>query len=315
MSFSLVSSVQSLRSGYSTLPGYAWLREAKRGRHVLHFFGKSSDELQDTLDKYISVVNSYEERDIVCMPTNWSILLTGMKAGLKLPLLLKAVRVLYVDMLPLRVGADFLMKAINEMVKEGNQKVKQSIPDADLTLASTLFDVLDVDGSGTISESNLQAIGLTPSAIADIMDAIDIDGNHQIDRFEFMADRAGDNEPDVFNVLIHVLTTAGIAKDMSTQDIEGIVNDMRLHADNSGSNTDGNEAKFNEILQFITDLEPKLENRNISNNRMKSILDGSLEAAKDPEVVAALRFVYSQIGPIRVAGDLIYGLVKRFMAS
>ncbi|CAE8593339.1 unnamed protein product [Polarella glacialis] len=304
-------SVTLLRSGFGSFP----VRETKRDRHVLHFFGPSSEELQDKLDRHIVAVNSYTDREVACILPKWRTLLIGIKAGLKLPSLLKAIHMLYVDILPLRIGGDYIMNATTEMIQEGNARAKSTIPDADLILASTLFDALDVDSSGQISEHNLRAIGFTPSAITEIMDALDADGNHQIDMSEFFAHSVGDAEPDIFDVLGHNLASADIAEDLSAHDIQLIVSKMRSQIDSSGSTGSKYEARFNKILQFIIGLEPRLEKKPLSSQRVQTILAGSFEAAKDPDVVTALRFVYSEVRLIRIAGDLIYGIVTQCVGS
>eukprot|EP00931_Biecheleriopsis_adriatica_P104816 TRINITY_DN79437_c0_g1_i1.p1 TRINITY_DN79437_c0_g1~~TRINITY_DN79437_c0_g1_i1.p1 ORF type:complete len:358 (-),score=63.64 TRINITY_DN79437_c0_g1_i1:158-1231(-) len=290
------------------------LLDMSRVRHICHFFGPSNDELQSKLDGYISEVDSYTEREVACMPTKWRALVLGIKAGLKLPSLLKAVRLLYADVLPLRVGGDFIMKGISSSIQEGKENTKITIPDADLVLASALFEKLDVDGSGRISEENLRAIGLTSSAISELMEAVDTDGNREIDLFEFMADKVGDDAPDIFDHLGHHLVSADLADGMDPKDLNGIVSKIRSEIDTSGySSASRHEARFDQILRFILDLEQKLEDKPIPSGRMQTILAGSFEAAKDIQVVSALRFVYCEVAPLRLAGDLVYGIVTKFV--
>eukprot|EP00929_Paragymnodinium_shiwhaense_P014584 TRINITY_DN122503_c0_g1_i1.p1 TRINITY_DN122503_c0_g1~~TRINITY_DN122503_c0_g1_i1.p1 ORF type:complete len:348 (-),score=32.46 TRINITY_DN122503_c0_g1_i1:386-1429(-) len=315
--FTPVSFVALPRAGSRDKRRWRHRGRRQRGQVARQLFGSSTADLKAKLDTYIDKVTAYSDREIACVPTKWRTLLKGIRAGLALPSLLEAVRLLYVDILPLRIGGDFIMKAISGMVREGNERTDRDISDSDLILASNLFDALDVDGSGTISEENLQAIGLTPAAVDEIMEAIDTDGNHQIDLFEFMADKQGDHEPDVFDVLGHHLESAEVVDHLSRQDIQDIVSKSRAQLELSGrySVVSKHETRFNDILLFIRELEPTFADRPIANQRLRTILIGSFEAAKDPEVVTALRFVYTEIGAFRVAGDLIFGIVKQFVSS
>lgn len=282
--------------------------------HIPPLFGQPEQALEQTLDEYVEMVNSYTDSDIARMPTKWRTLLLGIKAGLELPSLLKAVRHLYVDILPLRIGGDFIMKEISESISETRES--KPVTDADLILASNLFVELDVDGSGTVSEDNLRTLGLTRSAATDVMDAIDTDGNKEIDLFEFLSE--SDGELDIFDVLgRNLASTADAAQDFTPGDIKLIVSKMRL---DSAMRTQAGtaigsqyETRFNEILLFIIALEDKLENRTVSSNMIHMVLAGSFEAARNPRVVAALRFVYSEIGPIRVAGDMMFSVVTQYI--
>jgi len=282
--------------------------------HIPPLFGQPEQALEEKLDEYIETVNSYTDSDIARMPTKWRTLLLGIKSGLELPSLLQAVRHLYVDILPLRIGGDFIMKEINESISE--TRGSKPVTDADLILASNLFVELDVDGSGTVSEDNLRALGLSRSAATDVMDAIDTDGNKEIDLFEFLSE--SDGELDIFDVLgRNLASTAHAAQDFTAGDIKLIVSKMRLDSAmrTEAASAIGSqyETRFNDILQFIIALEEKLANRTVSSNLVRTVLSGSFEAARNPRVVAALRFVYSEIGPIRVAGDMVFSVVTQYL--
>merc|ERR1712008_519580 len=137
-----------------------------------------------------------------------------------------------------------------------------------------------------------------------------------------------DGELDIFDVLgRNLASTADAAQDFTPGDIKLIVSKMRL---DSAMRTQAGtaigsalslmsgrrlvaigsqyETRFNEILQFIIALEEKLENRTVTSNMIHTVLAGSFEAARNPRVVAALRTVYCEIGPIRVAGDMVFSV-------
>jgi len=300
---------RSLLSASKSIPKL----RTRRDRHVLLFFGTS--DVQETLDRYVDTVGAYTDRDAACLPPKWRTLCIGMRAGLQLPSLLKAARMLYVNILPLRIGTDFIMNRLAEVVREGNAKTKSTIPDADLLLANTLFEYLDVDASGQISEQDLLDLGFSPAAAMELITAVDADGDRQIDLFEFMAGSVGDNKPDIFDLLGHHLSSADVAEGLSKEDLQRIVARMRSGIDGSGSTVSEYVERFDRILRFIIDLEPKLKERRISSELLQTILAGSFEAAKNSDVVSALRMVYVESRPIRVAGDMVYGLVTQVVGS
>lgn len=300
---------RSLRSASKSIPKL----RTERDRHVLLFFGSSSD-VQDRLDGYVETVGTYTDRDAACLPPKWRTLLIGMKAGLQLPSLLKAARTLYVNILPLRIGADFIVSRLAEVVREGDEKTKSTISDDDLMLASTLFELLDVDASGGISEQDLLDLGFTHDTATSLITAMDANGDQQIDLFEFMADNAGDNKPDIFDLLGCHLSSADVAEGLSTEDVQRIVAQMRSGIDGSGSTHSEYEERFDTILRFIIDLEPKLKGRNISSEYLQTVLAGSFEAARNSDVVSALRMVYVDNRAIRVAGDMVYGIVNQVIS-
>jgi len=301
---------RSLRSASKSVPKL----RTERDRHMLLFFGSSSD-VQDRLDGYVETVGAYTDRDAACLTPRWRTLLIGMRAGLQLPSLLKAARMLYVNILPLRVGADFIVSRLAEVVQEGHEKTKPTILDDDLMQASTLFELLDVDASGKICEQDLLTIGFTHAAATELITAMDTDGDRQIDLFEFMADNAGDNRPDIFDLLGCHLSSADVAEGLSAQDVQRIVAQMRLGIDGSGSTLSEYEERFDTILRFIIDLVPKLKGRNIPSQYLETILVGSFEAAKNSDVVSALRMVYVENRAIRIAGDMVFGLVTQVIDS
>lgn len=279
----------------------------------MHFFGPSTRALEDKLGRHIQTIESYSERQAACVPKRERKLLFGIKAGLRLPLLVEAVRMLYIDVLPLRVGGDIIMGRLAEKIQEGSVRTKPTIPDEDLVLASSLFDKLDVDGSGTVSEAELRAVGLTDPAVAEIMDEFSSEGEREIGFFQFLADRSGDNEPDIFKALGRHFFSADATQAWTPVDLKAIIDEISSNLAVTRPSHEF-EVRFNRILQFIVDLEHRLEGRLNSNKRMKVILQGSFEAAKDSAVVDALRSAYCEIGSIRIAGDLIFGLVSRFIA-
>ena len=91
---------------------------------------------------------------------------------------------LYVSVLPLHMWTDFSMNRLAEVAREDNANTKSSIIDADLLPATTLFEYLDVDAAGHMSEQDLLDLDFSPAVAVEMITALDADGDRHIALFE-----------------------------------------------------------------------------------------------------------------------------------
>merc|ERR1712098_667104 len=124
-----------------------------------------------------------------------------------------------------------------------------------------------------------------------------------------------ENAQDIFDVLGHHLSSADVAEELNSEDIHLIVRKMRENIGEIGLTHCQYEARFTKILQFIINLESDLNIEELRSERLRKILLGSFEASKSTEVVTSLKYVYCNITPIRVAGDLIFSLVSKVVGT
>eukprot|EP00439_Symbiodinium_sp_Y106_P050745 s1223_g6.t1 len=69
-----------------------------------------------------------------------------------MPALVEAVKILYDDILPLRLGADLVSRQLNRAVTEARDRIRSDIPDGDVVAHRQLFDSMDFDKTGTLKK-------------------------------------------------------------------------------------------------------------------------------------------------------------------
>ncbi|CAJ1403110.1 unnamed protein product [Effrenium voratum] len=275
------------------------------------WFGKSNKE---KFENYLAQCSGYTERDLACLPPRWRTLLKGIKAGLCIPSLVKAVKILYDDILPLRMGADLVSRQLDQKVLEATNRIGQDIPDSQLVAHRELFDTLDADGSGTIGKQELEAINsavlLGPGG-QKLHDSV----NERLSKLvTALSDDCDEIDFPEFLEGAGRLLCEDTGEPLTAEQTRQIVRDLMPHMP-TWKKADGKyNQRFEEIVTFIQDWE-KEGTHLTGNGRLGKVLLGSFEAAKDEEVLEALRFVYNDIAPFRVAGELIFGIVSRFIRA
>merc|ERR1719263_207746 len=79
--------------------------------------------------------------------------------------------------------------------------------------------------------------------------------------------------------------------------------------------------KWNELIAPVTNnideafASPQLNTKGRGEGRRLDVVRGCFAGASCPSVLAALRVIYCDYAPLRVAGDLIFALCQRFMAG
>lgn len=277
------------------------------------WFGKSN---QEKFESYVAQCSNYTERQLVCLPPRWRTLLKGIKAGLQIPSLVSAVQILYDDIMPLRMGSDLLSRQLDSKVREATARISSDIPDGDLFAHRELFDTIDADGSGVIKKSELDAFNsavlLGPNgqkAHESVMNSLQkiITGLYEADQrvidFPEFLEGAGR------------LICEDCGEPLTQEQTRRILEDLMPSEGRSEAQSDSkHDQRFDEIVKFIRDWEAEGTHLT-ANGRLGKVLEGSFAAAQDEEVVAALRFVYNDIAPFRIAGELIFGIVSRFLRT
>lgn len=275
------------------------------------WFGKSN---QEKFESYVAQCSNYTDRQLVCLPPRWRTLLKGIKAGLRIPSLVSAVQILYDDIMPLRMGADLLSRQLDEKVRQATDRISNDIPDGDLFAHRELFDSIDADGSGIIHKSELEAFNsavlLGPNgqkAHESVMNSLSkvITGLYEADQvIDFPEFLEGASR----------LICEDCGETLSPEQTRRILGDLMPSERSKGETTSKHDQRFDEIVAFIRDWEAEGTHLT-ANGRLGMVLEGSFAAAQDEEVVAALRFVYNDIAPFRIAGELIFGIVSRFLRT
>jgi len=295
--------------------GFVRRRNFRRPTRRRAWFGKSN---QEKFESYVEQCSSYTARDLACLKPRWRTLLTGIQAGLEMPALVEAVKILYDDILPLRLGADLVSRQLNRAVTEARDRIRSDIPDGDVVAHRQLFDSMDFDKTGTLKKWEVEKItshvGLLSETGQEAHDSItdrliqlltDL-GHEGTKQIEF---------PDFLEGASRLLCIDSDSEPLSADQTRRIVTDLLPEDDGElHLQTSQYDKRFDEIVKFILDWEaegtPLTEN-----GRLGKVLEGSFAAAKNQEVLDALRFVYNDIAPFRIAGELIFGIVSRFLRA
>ena len=279
----------------------------------------------------------HSSADITLVPSlRFRGLLTGVSAAVKDEQVSMAFRVLYEDLGPVRVGGDLIFRKLErELVKtkDAAETVRKlGREDSCVVAARTIFDAVDADASGTVSRQELLDSDLLRSlgqcqdctcdkkgncqSVAKFMDEIDKthpDGELHFGEFMVAAHHLlyeGDASLSLFG--------GGDAVDdlvdqlLSTDEIES-------HGKNGKERADRYAKRFDGMCEEFDSWEGDAEDGNSSvmtraqerNPRLALVLEGCFAGAKKPPVVDALKILYVDFLPLRMAGDLIFKLMRK----
>jgi len=184
-----------------------------------------------------------------------------------------------------------------------------------IKLGKTAFEAIDRDQSGTISRDEvsdeiLKVFGF--DSVSEFMSTVDDDNNDEISFEEFM---------------VALIKTTDDAKE-SINEILAMNNDIGCEIveeyDSSCVSVPPDAyAKYNDrydnMLSTVSTWETQLggeEKKSASEmGRTERILYGCFAGAKDEEVVEALRAVYVDFTALRMAGDIIFKLLTKYLNS
>jgi len=278
------------------------------------------------------------------------LLFRGVAAGVQEPLILNAFGIIYTDLAPVRVAGDIIFSQLSTVAVDATERASGVVAprdnddawDTDVTSLATsrqFFDILDGDSSGGIDRSELMA---SPELLALIHDDAVDDAEAAVDRFMTLADENGDG----------VISFVEFAYAAATQPRLQVVDDVLAAALQSSSVSGGAEGmprkrgkfgrkspeeRFESMLKEClvweqdlgcapdADSEPmnrdecavdvKLEQGEGEDSRLLQVLKGSLVGIHCEPIVDALKMCYLDYSPLRLAGDVIFKLLKKVVAS
>ena len=279
----------------------------------------------------------HSSADITLVPSlRFRGLLTGVSAAVKDEQVSMAFRVLYEDLGPVRVGGDLIFRKLErELVKtkDAAETVRKlGREDSCVVAARTIFDAVDADASGTVSRQELLDSDLLRSlgqcqdctcdkkgncqSVAKFMDEIDKthpDGELHFGEFMVAAHHLlyeGDASLSLFG--------GGDAVDdlvdqlLSNDEIESNGKNGKERADRYAKRFDGMCEEFDSWEGDAEDGNSSVMTRAQERNpRLALVLEGCFAGAKKPPVVDALKILYVDFLPLRMAGDLIFKLMRK----
>jgi len=255
-------------------------------------------------------------------------LLTGTSVAINDEKVTLAFKVLYEDLGPVRVAGDLIFSKLErELVKSKATNLNENVralgrEDSCIEATRKIFDAVDADASGTVSSQELldsdllRSLGQcadctcekkgTCKSVGKFMD--EIDKTHPEGELHFAE----------FLVAAHHLLYDGDASVslFGGEDAEELVDEL-LNGREPGEIGDKKADKYSKrfdgmCVEFDSwdseDSSTKAEERN---PRLALVLEGCFAGAKQPQVVEALKILYMDFLPLRMAGDLIFKLMRK----
>jgi len=255
-------------------------------------------------------------------------LLTGTSAAIRDPKVTLAFKVLYEDLGPVRMAGDLIFSKLErELFKSKESSGATNVKalgrdDACVVAARKIFDAVDADASGTISSQELLESDLLRSlgqcsectcgkegscrSVTQFMDEIDKThpkGELHFDEFLLAAHHLlyeGDSSVSLFG-------GDDCAEELVDEMLNGREGEIgREKVDRYSKRFDDMCAEFDSW-----DSDDSSSKAESSNPRLALVLEGCFAGSKNPPVVDALKILYIDFRPLRMAGDLIFKLMRK----
>lgn len=248
-------------------------------------------------------------------------LLTGTSAAINDPKVTLAFKVLYEDIGPVRVAGDLIFSKLErELAKSkvtaGAVTVQElGLDDSCVVVARKVFDAVDADASGTVSSQELLDSDLLGSlggcsdseSVMRFMDEIDKThptGELQFDEFLLASHNvlyAGDASVSLFG-------GDACAEELVDEMLNGREGELgQEKVDRYSQRFDNMCDEFDSWESDDATTSSKAE----KNPRMGLVLEGCFAGSKNPPVVDALKILYIDFRPLRMAGDLIFKMMRK----
>jgi hypothetical protein len=255
-------------------------------------------------------------------------LLAGTSAAIHDEPVTEAFRVVYEDLGPVRVAGDLIFSKLErELVKSKTSDAAERVQalgrgDSCVVAARKIFDAVDADASGTVSSSELLDSDLLRSLGQCVDCTCEKKGNCQsVALFMDEIDKThpeGEIHFDEFLVAAHLLLYNGDASLslFGGEDSDELVDELlngREPGDIGQEKASRSSKRFDDMCREFDswesgDAPSKAEERN---PRLALVLKGCFAGAKQPLVVEALKILYVDFLPLRMAGDLIFKLMRK----
>eukprot|EP00547_Thalassionema_nitzschioides_P009271 CAMPEP_0194227712 /NCGR_PEP_ID=MMETSP0156-20130528/43001_1 /TAXON_ID=33649 /ORGANISM="Thalassionema nitzschioides, Strain L26-B" /LENGTH=344 /DNA_ID=CAMNT_0038960205 /DNA_START=39 /DNA_END=1073 /DNA_ORIENTATION=- len=258
-------------------------------------------------------------------------LLKGTSAAINDKTITEAFKVLYEDLGPVRVAGDLIFKKLGRKVassKESNAGVLATLgrDDSCVVAARKVFDAVDADASGTVSSVELLNSDLLRSMGQCVDCTCEKKGSCQsVSRFMDEIDKShpeGELHFDEFLIASHHLLYEGDVSvslfggdDCSDELIDELLNGGVREEKNTGKEAKAD--KYSKRFDAMCDEFDSWESEDSSskaearNPRLAIVLEGCFAGAKQPQVVDALKILYMDFLALRMAGDLIFKMMRK----
>lgn len=254
-------------------------------------------------------------------------LLTGTLAAINDPKVTLAFKVLYEDLGPVRVAGDLIFSKLEqELAKSKGSSGAMNVKalgrdDSCVVAARKIFDAVDADASGTVSSQELLDSDLLRSLGQCTECTCGKEGScESVMRFMDEIDKThpeGELHFDEFLLASHMLYEGDASKSLFGGDnsAEELVDEMLngREGEIGQEKVDRYSKRFDAMCDEFDswDSDDSSSKAQSSNPRLALVLEGCFAGSKNPPVVDALKILYVDFRPLRMAGDLIFKLMRK----
>lgn len=289
-------------------------------------------ELEQEFRKLLSDFTQYTARDILCLRDyRTRVLFEGVIASADEPLVYRAFEVLFEDLYPLRVAGRIVAKKLIHVIEESIQDHER--------------EVADVIGKTGLAQKEIEEARLGFLSVAVPLNGkayFTVDQLLRTDIASTIVNTLGFDNPRVFLERIEPQTPGRLqfselmvglhscAEELcaleecnAAQTIQQVVVDLVGFPSSLPSEKDAKRQRFSDRYDDMVNAFRQWEGRIPENGsdvgrrqeRVMEVVQGCFRGAENKYVVNALRILYTDYSGLRVAGDLIFGIVSKLMKN
>lgn len=287
-------------------------------------------ELEQEFRQLLSDFTQYTARDILCLRDyRTRVLFEGVVASADEPLVYRAFEVLFEDLYPLRVAgrivAKKLLNVIEESIQDHEKEVAEVVEKTGLTQKdveearlSFLSVSVPLNGKAYFTVDQL----LNTDIAITIVNILGFDSPRVfLERID--AQTPGRLQFSELMVGLHTCAEELCALEdcNAAQTIQQVVIDLVGFPSALPSEKDMKRQRFSDRYDDMVSAFRQWEGRIPENNpdmgrrqeRVMEVVQGCFRGAENKHVVNALRILYTDYSGLRIAGDLIFGIVSKLM--
>jgi hypothetical protein len=265
----------------------------------------------------------YSNRDIISLrDPRMRLLFEGIAASAYEPAVYRAFEVLYEDLYPVRMAGRMIDSRMRKLMVDSQRERKEEVaivveatglPAADIEESRLGFvtTAATLNGDAFLTLAQLSETGLAVTAV-------DVLGFESLENLLQRLDKNDEKKLSFVDLMTGLQECAqevcAVEECNPGAVMLQVVADLEAHPPRINEKLDDRRQKFSdrydemvESFRQWEDLIPQGEGRRLD------VVRGCFVGANSPQIVNALRIVYVDFKPLRLAGDIIYKLVSSFM--
>jgi hypothetical protein len=284
---------------------------------------RALNDLEQEFRDMFEHFTQYTQRDIISLrDPRMRLLFKGIAASAYEPAVYRAFEVLYEDLLPVRMAGRMIDSRMRKLMTDSQRERKEEVaiiveatglPEADVEESRLGFvsTAATLNGAAFLTLAQLSETGLGVTAV-------DILGFESVEK---LLQRLDKNDEKKLSFVELMTGLQDCAQEVCALEecnpgavMLQVVADLEEHPPHISEILDDRRQKFSdrydemvESFRQWEDLIPQGEGRRLD------VVRGCFVGANSPQIVTALRIVYVDFKPLRLAGDIIYKLVSSFM--